>query len=249
MTARTPHALLLSGVGHALVALLAVLCGLASRPSTPPVETIFHVLPRSISVPSDFAGTATDQSALPSIRFTPPLRPVAPPAALPPSPPVIERRPLSHPSPSPVTTPTATRPASVPRAPRVPPAPIVPSINVEELTAGLRPPKSSSTLGDLGSTSAATSTALESYFALLKTRALAAFVKPPEIPEGLVTAVSLQISAVGVISNVRVVQSSGHRAFDAAVLAAFSRLRLPEKPDRRAEEISLSFRTADLAAP
>lgn len=57
----------------------------------------------------------------------------------------------------------------------------------------------------------------------------------------------MTISAAGALSPARIARSSGHRAFDDAVLAAFARVRLPEKPDRRPETLTLSFRTADVA--
>ena len=57
---------------------------------------------------------------------------------------------------------------------------------------------------------------------------------------------TFRIAAEGALSNARIAKSSGNAAFDAAILAAFARARMPEKPDRRAEELQLSFRTKEI---
>jgi TonB family protein len=88
---------------------------------------------------------------------------------------------------------------------------------------------------------------MEAYYIMLKTRLFAAMDLPRGLVDSLVTSVTFHISAAGVISDVRIARASGSRDFDAAVLAAFTRVRLPAKPDQRAEELALSFRTKDIA--
>lgn len=85
------------------------------------------------------------------------------------------------------------------------------------------------------------------YFAALKDRALAAYVRPPGVPEGLAVRIGFQLSAEGVLSRIEILRSSGSRDFDSAVLAAFRTVRVRPRPDRLTDEREMTFRTADLA--
>ncbi|PTX94195.1 cell envelope integrity protein TolA [Opitutus sp. ER46] len=83
------------------------------------------------------------------------------------------------------------------------------------------------------------------YFAMLKQRVLNALEKPPGVSDDLEVEVVVTISASGRLSGARVIKSSGSDEFDRAVIAAFGRVTMPEHPEKRTEELELTFRTKD----
>jgi TonB family protein len=88
---------------------------------------------------------------------------------------------------------------------------------------------------------------LDRYFSLLKQRVLAAMDKPAGVNDDLAVVVSVYISATGQLSNAKVVKSSGDEEFDHAVVAAFSRVEMPEHPEHKGEPLTLRFTTKDVS--
>lgn len=249
MTARLPLALFWSGSLHVTAAVLLLLLSLSARHVHEIAESPFQIVPLSAlrSTAASTPGSSTPSS--PPVKFVAPPRPVIAPSVVPDEIPASAEAPQVPRNASSNRPRSTTKPAALPTHPVSHPsatpasAPPRQHIDVASITDGLRAPSSPA------APVADTTNAMQSYFGLLKSRALASFVKPSGVSDGLVTGVTFQISAAGVISHVRVTRSSGDSEFDAAVLAAFARVRLPAKPDQRAEELELSFRTVDLVTP
>lgn len=87
------------------------------------------------------------------------------------------------------------------------------------------------------------------YYTLFKRRILAAVDKPAGVRDNLSVTVEVFISATGRLSNAHILESSGSDEFDQAVLAAFSRVSMPEPPEHRAEPVQMTFRTKDVGQP
>lgn len=87
---------------------------------------------------------------------------------------------------------------------------------------------------------------LDRYFALLKQRVLAALERPPGVSDELAVEVSFHMWADGRISGVKVTKSSGNEDLDQAVVAAFSRVKMPEYPDHKGDDLTLTIRTKDV---
>jgi len=88
---------------------------------------------------------------------------------------------------------------------------------------------------------------LDAYFALLKLRTRQALEKPPGLSDTLVAVVEFRIAADGTLSSPRIERSSGSEEFDAAVIDAIRRTRMPRKPDGKSEVLSLTFKMRDEA--
>ena len=252
MTARTTHALILSGGCHALVAILLVLVGLSSPRLVETSASPFRLITWSGAGQESLE--ATPATATADFKIQIPVRPhsTTPPAAPTASEPDVPRL---VPKPSAVKpprtappAPAVTRPTASPRTPPPRSAPAFPAINTDEILAGLQPnPSAGPRENNLApSDTHEGSEELKAYFALLKQRVRAALVPPPDAADGWVATVTFRISADGVLSGVRISKSSGSAAFNAAVVAAFAHVRMPEKPDRRAEELQLSFRMKEI---
>lgn len=93
--------------------------------------------------------------------------------------------------------------------------------------------------------SAAQAELIDQYYAMLTQRVLKALDKPPGVSDNLIVTIVGYSSLSGKISNVRVEESSGNAEFDHAVVVAFSRITMPERPDHKGEEFELKFRTKD----
>lgn len=84
-------------------------------------------------------------------------------------------------------------------------------------------------------------TELERYYALFKQRLKDKFEPPPGLSDTLVALVSVVNNADGSLTNPRIIQSSGSREFDQAVLAAIRRTTMPARPDGKSETLRFPF--------
>jgi TonB family protein len=91
-------------------------------------------------------------------------------------------------------------------------------------------------------TSAAEASALEGYFSTLVVRLREAHLLPAGLSDLLSAEVRFTLTAGGEISGVRITRSSGNAEFDRSVLEAFARVRMPPRPDRKTDEVRLTFR-------
>lgn len=121
-------------------------------------------------------------------------------------------------------------------------------IDVEGIAKGVVGGSSENKKGGAGGRALVASEAalIEQYYALLTQRVLRALEKPPGVSDNLTVTVVGWISASGKLSNIRVVKSSGSEEFDQAIIAAFSRVTMPEHPERKGESFELPFRTKDV---
>jgi len=134
--------------------------------------------------------------------------------------------------------PTAVKPGTSPR-----PTPRVRQINTAGIVGGS--PRVSEGAGGTA-LSRAESDLLDAYIALLRQRLRAAHVKPAGLSDLLQTKVRFDIAANGTLSNFRIVTSSGSRAFDDSVLAAFRSVRsIGPPPNGKADTWELTFKLRD----
>jgi colicin import membrane protein len=66
------------------------------------------------------------------------------------------------------------------------------------------------------------------------------------VSDQLSAEVVFTIAAHGTISGVRIVRSSGSAEFDESVIAAFSRVFLPPRPDGKTDSQRLTFRIREI---
>lgn len=90
--------------------------------------------------------------------------------------------------------------------------------------------------------SSAEANALDAYFSSLIVRLREAHSLPDGLSDLLSAEVRFTLAANGEISGVRITRSSGNADFDRSVLEAFARVRMPARPDRRTDEVRLTFR-------
>lgn len=83
---------------------------------------------------------------------------------------------------------------------------------------------------------------MERYFAMLINRLRESHEKPEGLSDLLNTEVQFTIAANGVISGVKILRSSGNKDFDDSVIAAFSRVKMPARPDGKTDSQRLTFR-------
>jgi colicin import membrane protein len=83
--------------------------------------------------------------------------------------------------------------------------------------------------------------ALDDYYSMLKQRLKTAFEPPPGLSDNLVAYVRVQSGSDGSLSGARITKSSGSAEFDAAVLSAISRTRMPSRPDGKNESVTFPF--------
>lgn len=83
---------------------------------------------------------------------------------------------------------------------------------------------------------------MEAYFALLRDRLRAALDKPPGLSDTLVTIVQVRINADGSLTGAKITQPSGSAEFDSAVMAAVAATRMPARPDKKSEVLTIPFR-------
>lgn len=82
---------------------------------------------------------------------------------------------------------------------------------------------------------------LAAYYALFKTRLHAAFEPPPGLSDTLKATIEFRSNPDGSITNARITKSSGSAEYDRAVLDAVARVKMPPRPDKKAEEPSIIF--------
>ncbi len=90
--------------------------------------------------------------------------------------------------------------------------------------------------------SRAEANAMDAYFALLMQRLRENHQKPAGLSDLLTAQVAFTMAADGAISGVRIVASSGNAAFDQSVLEAFTRVKMPARPDKKTEGYRITFR-------
>ncbi len=84
--------------------------------------------------------------------------------------------------------------------------------------------------------------AMERYFSMLITRLRDGHEKPGGVSDLLSAEVQFTLAANGAIASVRIVRSSGNADFDQSVLEAFSRVKMPARPDGKTDVQRLTFR-------
>lgn len=90
--------------------------------------------------------------------------------------------------------------------------------------------------------SRAEANAMDAYFALLMQRLRENHEKPAGLSDLLNAQVSFTMAADGTLSGVRIVATSGNAEFDQSVLEAFSRVKMPARPDKKTEVYRITFR-------
>ncbi|MFM9956284.1 MAG: TonB family protein, partial [Opitutaceae bacterium] len=75
---------------------------------------------------------------------------------------------------------------------------------------------------------------------------LKALDKPPGLSDTLVAEAEFRIGADGSIRGAKIISPSGSVEFDRAVLEAYSRVRMPARPDGKSTVQTARFRTKDL---
>ena len=89
--------------------------------------------------------------------------------------------------------------------------------------------------------------ALDRYFSMLKRHLLEALDRPAGLSDTLVATVEFHISGGGMLTGVRIKQTSGSAEFDRAVLEAFARVgSVGPRPDGKSEVLSLDFKMKEL---
>jgi len=79
------------------------------------------------------------------------------------------------------------------------------------------------------------------YFALFKQRLRTEFEPPPGLSDTLKVSITVLSHPDGSLTNPRVIRSSGSREFEAAVLEAIRRVRMPPRPDKKTENVEFDF--------
>lgn len=82
---------------------------------------------------------------------------------------------------------------------------------------------------------------LAAYDAMFKMRLREKFEPPPGLSDSLKAWVEVRSNLDGTLVNARITRSSGSREFDAAVLDAIRRVRMPPRPDKKSEVIGFPF--------
>lgn len=125
----------------------------------------------------------------------------------------------------------------------------VAKIDAEGIAKGVLGGSTENKIGGAGGkalTSSADATLVERYFAMLKQRIRAELTGLAGMGDDLSVDVVVHISANGALSKARIKRSSGSEEFDRAVVAAFGRITMPAHPEKKAEDLELTFRTRDI---
>lgn len=128
------------------------------------------------------------------------------------------------------------------------PNPKVTKIDAEGIAKGVVGGSTSNKQGGAGGKAlvASEGKATELYYEMLKQKVRAELQGLAGMDDKLGVTVVFHISATGVLSRARVKTSSGNAEFDKAVIAAFDRVRMPDHPEKKSEELELIFRTKDI---
>lgn len=82
---------------------------------------------------------------------------------------------------------------------------------------------------------------LGAYYAMFKQRVRTEFDPPPGLSDSLKAKVQVRSNPDGSLANRRIIEPSGSREFDRAVLEAVARVRMPPRPDSKAENFEFYF--------
>jgi len=130
------------------------------------------------------------------------------------------------------------------KAPKGGPAKVA-KIDTEGIRQGVIGGSTKNTKGGAGGKAlvAEDGSAMERYFALLKSRLKENHEKPSGLSDTLVARIEFFVGADGTISRVRISRSSGSEEFDRTVREAFARTRsIGARPDKKGELVELEFR-------
>lgn len=86
---------------------------------------------------------------------------------------------------------------------------------------------------------------LIAYFTLFKQKLRTEFEPPPGLGESLRVTIEVRCNADGSLTAPRVAKASGNAEFDRAVIEAVKRVRMPPRPDKKSEVISLEFKARE----
>ena len=124
-----------------------------------------------------------------------------------------------------------------------------PRVDVEGIVKGVQGGSTANKVGGAGGKALVRSDApemMEAYFGMLRDRLLKALDKPPGLSDTLVAEAEFRIGADGSIRGAKIISPSGSAEFDRAVLEAYSRVRMPARPDGKSSVQTARFRTKDL---
>jgi len=123
-----------------------------------------------------------------------------------------------------------------------------PRVDVEGIVKGVQGGSTANKEGGAGGKALVRSDGpvMEAYFGMLRDRLLKALDKPPGLSDTLVAEAEFRISADGSIRGAKIISPSGSVEFDRAVLEAYSRVRMPARPDGKSTVQTARFRTKDL---
>jgi colicin import membrane protein len=83
------------------------------------------------------------------------------------------------------------------------------------------------------------------YFALFKQKLRTEFEPPPGLGDALKVVIEVRSNADGSLTSPKVAKGSGNAEFDRAVIEAVKRVRMPPRPDKKSEIISLEFKARE----
>jgi len=123
-----------------------------------------------------------------------------------------------------------------------------PRVDVEGIVKGVQGGSTANKEGGAGGKALVRSDGpvMEAYFGMLRDRLLKALDKPPGLSDTLVAEAEFRIGADGSIRGAKIISPSGSVEFDRAVLEAYSRVRMPARPDGKSTVQTARFRTKDL---
>ena len=123
-----------------------------------------------------------------------------------------------------------------------------PRVDVEGIVKGVQVGSTANKEGGAGGKALVRSDGpvMEAYFGMLRDRLLKALDKPPGLSDTLVAEAEFRIGADGSIRGAKIISPSGSAEFDRAVLEAYSRVRMPARPDGKSSVQTARFRTKDL---
>lgn len=121
--------------------------------------------------------------------------------------------------------------------------PKVAKIDAEGIAKGVTGGSTANKKGGAGGKAlvATDGTELERYYALFKQRLKEKFEPPPGMSDTLIALVSVVNNPDGSLTNPRIIESSGSKEFDQAVLAAIRRTTMPARPDGKSEILRFPF--------
>jgi TonB family protein len=123
-----------------------------------------------------------------------------------------------------------------------------PRVDVEGIVKGVQGGSTANKEGGAGGKALVRSDGpvMDAYFGMLRDRLLKALDKPPGLSDTLVAEAEFRIGADGSIRGAKIISPSGSAEFDRAVLEAYSRVRMPARPDGKSSVQTARFRTKDL---